>query len=454
VTGLDDPAFATIAELGAALRAGTVSVEELARLSLDRNERHGPTLNAFIHVAAEAALRQAKELDRELRSGRERGPLHGIPVGIKDIIDVAGQPTSYGSGGPDPAVAARDAALVARLRAAGAVLLGKTHTWEFAYAAFHPRHGYARNPWDPTRTAGATSGGSASAVAAGLVAAAVGTDAGGSVRIPAAFCGIVGFKPTFGAVDLEGAFPSSWSLDHAGAMGRSVACAATLLAAMTDPPIRPREIPSLRGLRFGLVSELADHACVAAGVRAALAATCDRIRGEGGAVEPVSLPLVLGANEAMMDILCPEIWAIHERRLATHRAFYDPASVAAMEPGRRHPAVRYVKARRFQDELAHAIAGALAERRLDALLCPTAPWPAQAGLFAANDEAMLLEGIATAPFSVAGAPAVSVFMGLAEEALPAGLQIVGPRGGDAPILGIAALVERLAPAPRPRGFAS
>jgi len=451
-SSLGNPAFATVAALAAALRSRAVSSEDLVRLALRRIERHDGDLKAFIHVAAASSIAQARELDRELRAGRDRGPLHGLPVGIKDIIDVAGQPISFGSGHPAPPVATRDATLVARLRESGAVLIGKTHTYEFAYGDFHPRHGYARNPWSLARTAGATSGGSAAATAAGLVPLAVGTDAGGSVRVPSSFCGIVGLKPTFGTIDLEGVFPSCWSLDHGGAMGRTVACAGALLAAMLDRPARGRRPRSLRGCGFGRLVELADHPCMTAGVRSAFTAACERIRGAGGRVEDVSIPLVLGANDAMMDLIYPEIWLIHEHRLETHRDWYTPATVAGMEPGRHWPVVHYIRARRFQDDLARAIAAALDDRGLDALLCPTTPWPSPARLFALNDDPMMLEGIATAPFSVAGVPAASMFMGLADEGLPVGLEVVVRRGDDGLLLGLAALVERLFPAPRPPGF--
>ena len=243
----DELAFAPVGRLGAWLRAGAVSCRELTEAFLERIGRFDARLNAFVHVADEQARAAADALDRELAAGRDRGPLHGIPIAIKDIIDVAGMPTSYGTGGHDPAPVGRDAALVAALRQAGAVVLGKTNTHEFAYAAFHPDYGYARNPWDPSRTAGATSGGSAAAVAGGLCAAAVGTDAGGSVRIPSAFCGVAGMKVSYGAVDLSGAFPSCWTLDHAGAMGRGVGCVAAMIGAMAGgahpllPPARWRE---------------------------------------------------------------------------------------------------------------------------------------------------------------------------------------------------------------------
>ena len=327
------------------------------------------------------------------------------------------------------------------LREAGAVVLGKSNTHEFAYAAFHPDFGYARNPWDPSRSAGATSGGSAAAVAGGLCAAAVGTDAGGSVRLPAAFCGVAGMKVSYDSVDLSGAFPSCWTLDHAGAMGRSAGCVAVMVGAMSSGSISIPHPGSLAGRRFGVVRDLAEHSCVSPGVATAFAAALDAIATGGAGIVPLELPEVLGANDAMMDILLPEILVIHEARLRRHRADYAPASLAEIERGAGVPATAYVRARRFRASLADRLHRAMDEARLDGLLCPTAPWPAPAELPEANDEAMLLEGVCATPFSVSGIPAISVPCGLAEDALPAGLQLAGRAGADRDVLVMAADIE-------------
>ena len=385
----DELAFAPLDRIGVRLRAGAFSCRELVDLYLERVGRFDGCLNAFVHVAGEGVRREADRLDHALARGRDRGPLHGIPIAVKDIIDVAGMPTRYGTGG-DRAPVARDAALVGALRRAGAVVLGKTNTHEFAYAAFHPDFGYARNPWDPSRTAGATSGGSAAAVAGGLCAAAIGTDAGGSVRIPSAFCGVAGMKVSYGSVDLSGAFPSCWTLDHAGAIGRSAGCAAAVVAAMASGvgPVPPPG--ALAERRFGVVRELAKHPGLSPGVAAAFAAALDALAAGGAGIVEVELPEVLAANDAMMDILLPEILVIHEPRLGRHRADYAPATLAEIERGAAVPASAYVKARRFRTSLALRLHRAMDEARLDGLLCPSAPWPAPVALHAANDEAMML----------------------------------------------------------------
>ena len=437
----DDPAFEPIARIGALLRAGDLSCRELADACLERIERLGARLNAFVHVAGEGARAEAERLDRELAAGRDRGPLHGVPIAIKDVIDVAGMPTRYGTGGSDSTPVAGDAALVAALREAGAVVLGKTNTHEFAYAAFHPEFGYARNPWDPSRSAGATSGGSAAAVAGGLCAAAVGTDAGGSVRLPSAFCGVVGMKVSYASVDLSGAFPSCWTLDHAGAMGRSAGCVAAMVGAMSSGEASIPSSASLAGRRFGVVRELAEHSCLSPGVVSAFTDSLDAIAAGGAVILTVELPEVLGANDAMMDILLPEIFVIHAARLRRHRADYAPASVPEIERGAGVRATAYVQARRFRASLAARLHRAMDEARLDGLLCPSVPWPAPAALAEANDEAMMLEGICATPFSVSGLPAISLPCGLAEDGLPVGLQFAGRLSSDRRLLETAACIE-------------
>ena len=190
-------------------------------------------LNSFITVLGERSLERAATAERELRAGQDRGPLHGVPIAIKDLVDMAGVPTTFASRAGSPKHPTEDAPVIRRLEAAGAVILGKTNLLEYAYGAVHPDFGQTNNPWDPTRTSGGSSGGSAAAVGAGLCFAALGTDTGGSIRIPAAYCGVVGLKPSFGLVDTTGVQALSWSLDHVGPLARSCGDAALLLEGMT-----------------------------------------------------------------------------------------------------------------------------------------------------------------------------------------------------------------------------
>src|SRR5688572_4096840 len=195
--------FSSIATLGAGYRNGSLSPVEVVRGLLDRIAKLDPTLNSFITVLEAESLVQAESAARELKAGHDRGPLHGVPVAIKDLIDMAGVPTTFASRAGSPRLAEIDAVLVRSLKEAGAIVLGKTNLLEYAYGAVHPDFGQTNNPWDPRRTSGGSSGGSAAAVAAGLCFAAVGTDTGGSIRIPAAYCGVAGIKPTYGRVGVD-----------------------------------------------------------------------------------------------------------------------------------------------------------------------------------------------------------------------------------------------------------
>src|SRR5688572_20352238 len=237
--------FSSIAVLGTAYRNGSTSPVEIVRGSLDRIARLDPTLNSFITVLKAESLAQAESAARELKAGRDRGPLHGVPIAIKDLIDMAGVATTFASRAGSPRLAKTDAALVRNLKEAGAIVLGKTNLLEYAYGAVHPDFGQTNNPWDPRRTSGGSSGGSAAAVAAGLCFAAVGTDTGGSIRIPASYCGVTGLKPSFGRVSLAGVQALSPTLDHAGPLARSCADAALALAGMTGTPVHVRraELP-------------------------------------------------------------------------------------------------------------------------------------------------------------------------------------------------------------------
>ncbi|HKG27247.1 MAG TPA: amidase, partial [Thermomicrobiales bacterium] len=250
---MSDPRDLSIQRAGASLRNGSLSAVELTESTLRRIAQTEPALHAYVHVLAEEALAAARQADADLRAGTDRGPLHGIPIAIKDIFDVRGVPTRCGSRVREQAApAAEDAVSVARVRAAGAVIIGKTTTQEFAAGVVSAP---ARNPWDPSRIPGGSSGGSAAAVAAGSATAAFGSDTGGSIRNPASLCGIVGLKPTYGTVSTRGVFPLAWSLDTVGPLARTVEDAALVFDAIADQPGRnaTAEIgEGLRGLRLGV----------------------------------------------------------------------------------------------------------------------------------------------------------------------------------------------------------
>lgn len=441
---MTDPAFLTIAELTARYRDGNLTPLAVTEAALARIERLEPKLNAFADRMADAALADAARRTAELASGIATGPLHGIPVAIKDIIDVAGAPTGFGTRAHPPAHPTTDAPLVARLRAAGAVILGKTNLLEYAYGIAHPAIGQTNNPHDPSRTSGGSSGGSAAAVAAGIVPLAIGTDTGGSIRGPASYCGVVGLKPTYGLVPTDGVFPLSWTLDHAGPIARTVADAALGLEALsaTGASQAPRNI---NGLRIGCITRHFGSREVTPGVRAALDAALDRLRAAGAVVVDIDIDAVSGANHALMTIVQPEASLIHEKLLSQNPEGYAPLTRAQIEAGPSIPVVEYVRSMRERVVIRDAVEAAFAT--VDVLASPTIPFvaPEFDPQIEDGDGELLSCGVA----NVTGHPAISLNAGLSE-GLPVGLQLMGSHGHDARLLAAAAAIEAaLAPAPRP-----
>ena len=432
--------FLSIPALGARYRDRSLSPVAITRQALDRIAALDGTLNSFITVCADAGLAQAATAERELAAGRDRGPLHGVPVAIKDLIDVAGVPTTFASRADSPRRPAADAALVRGLKEAGAVILGKTNLLEYAYGAVHPDFGQTNNPWDPKRTSGGSSGGSAAAVAAGLCFAAVGTDTGGSIRIPAAYCGAVGLKPTYGLVDLDGVQALSWSLDHAGPLARSCADAGLLLEAMSGQRCRVTPAP-LAGLRLGLMTHPGAERYLQPDVVEAMARVSDRLAAAGATLRAVGIADLEAAADALMAILSPEASVIHQRRIAEQPQGFGETTRLQIEAGFAVPATAYVRAQQFRRALVARFRTLFSE--VDALLSPAVPWVAPAEDPALNDEAGAGEMLYSAVYNLVGLPAASVPCGLSSEGLPMGLQIVGPPQADARVLSIGAAVETL-----------
>ena len=431
-----DLAFLGIVELGQRYRDLSLTPREAVEQSLARLGAWEPRLNAFAHVMDVSARQDADRLGAELAQGHDRGPLHGIPIAIKDLIEVAGEPTGFGSKVRPPAIAHRDAALVAHLREAGAIIIGKTNLLEYAYGVANSAIGHTNNPHDLARTSGGSSGGSAAAVAAGIVPFAVGTDTGGSIRIPAAYCGIVGLKPSFGLVSLDGVFPLSWSLDHAGPLTRSVEDSALALAAMSGrgQPLAP---VALRGLRVGVIARHAQSPELTPGVRAVFEDALRRLEQAGAIVSVVAIDGEGGANAALGTILHPEASVIHRELEQENPAGYAPQTLAQIRAGFGVPATDYVNAMRFRDEMRHRVEGQF--KTVDVLLSPSVPFVAphtDPVIEAGEDGEMLSSGLA----NLTGHPAISLPCGLSD-GLPVGLQLVGPLDGDAALLCRAAAVE-------------
>ncbi|HKE97948.1 MAG TPA: amidase [Actinomycetes bacterium] len=430
--------------MAAAARAiadGEITSADLTERSIAAITEHDRRIGAFV-VVLESALAEARERDAERARGVLRGPLHGVPVAVKDLIDVAGAVTTAGSPKLATNLARSDATVVARLRAAGAVILGKTRTHEFAYGVLTPG---TSNPWDERRIAGGSSGGSAAAVAAGFVPAALGTDTAGSVRIPAACCGVVGFKPTLGRVPTTGVWPLSWSCDTVGVLVRGADDAALAFAGMTGRPVRA--VARTGTPRLGwLVGEEVEQ--VAPGVAAALAALRARLDGAGVRVDDVELPLA-AARAAVSAMVLPEVAAAHERLLAeTGERGYSPAMLAALRIGQSALAVEYLRGLRYRGRFAALVDGALAGR--DALVLPTVPVPApeqgRSVLRLGDRELGVQEALTALPgaFNCSGSPVVSLPVGLSD-GLPVAASLVGRAGEDAELLELAMAVESVAP---------
>jgi aspartyl-tRNA(Asn)/glutamyl-tRNA(Gln) amidotransferase subunit A len=403
-----------------------------------------------VTVLADQARVEAAARDAQRRRGGALGPLHGVPVAVKDLVDVAGAVTGAGSPKLAGNLATRDAEVVARLRAAGAVVVGKTRTHEFAYGVLTPG---TVNPWDPARIAGGSSGGSAAAVAAGMVPGAVGSDTAGSIRIPAACCGVVGFKPTWGAVPAGGVWPLAWSCDHVGPIAGDVADAALLFSVMAGhpPPTAKaaagpgRDPPRLGRLAGGQLGP------VEPAVEAAVDGLCDRLEQRGARIDEVELPLG-AARAAVAAIVLPEAAAAHDRLLAeTGEDGYGARTLAALRLGQSALAGEYLTGLRYRGRFAALVEALLAER--DALLLPTlpcvAPQTGQAtvtidGVTAGTQAALTaLPG----PFNCSGSPVVSLPIALvpAGTGLPVAASLVGRIGGDHELLEVASWVEGVAP---------
>lgn len=443
----DDLAFASIAELGKAYRTGKASPVAVTRMLLERIRRLDKDLNAFILVLEKQAIADAEASESALRNGQDRGALHGVPIAIKDMIAIAGLPTTFASRAASPRVPDTDATLVRNLKQAGAIIVGKTNLLEYAYGAVHPDFGQTNNPWDPARTSGGSSGGSTAAVAAGLCFGAVGTDTGGSIRIPAAYCGVPGIKPTYGRVDVDGVEALSLSLDHAGALARSCADTALMLGGMLGTPldVSPR---TLSGLRIGLFQPPGAERFLEPGVRGAFDRTLDILKRKGATIHALDIAGLGDVTNAVVKIIEPEASFIHRAMIRHDAKGLSDTTRAQFEGGFTIPAVEYIEALGVQRTLRAAFKRAF--QGVDAILSPSVAWVAPAEDPPIGDERGTAEMLYSGIYNLVGLPALSVPCGLSE-GLPVGLQIATPWGADELALSIgAALEQHLPPLGRPR----
>ncbi len=436
------------------IAAGELMPSELVASTLARLEAVEPFVQAFVSIDAERALRDARVQDEQAG-----GPLRGIPVAIKDIFDLAGTPTGCGSAALDATAPAReDAPAVARLRAAGAIVLGKTTTHELACGVYTPP---TRNPWDLERSPGGSSGGSGAAVAAGAVLGAIGSDTGGSIRIPAAHCGLVGIKPTYGRVSRAGALALSWSLDHVGPLARTVEDAALLLSILAGPdpgdpttlgrPPLPEPLLSpdekVSGLRVGVLRQ-PPFAPLAPDAASALDAATALLAADGVHVEETLLPELEQGLAAEFAIVAAEAASYHESRLARSADRIGDDVRGLLETGLLLPASVYLRAQRTRRAIQQAIAAAFAKQRLDALLAPTVPALPQRcdqleyEFDGASEPVIEALVRTTAPFNLAGLPAVAVPTGLGSSGFPGSVQIVARPFDEQTVLRLARAIER------------
>lgn len=455
-------AYMPACELARRIRAKDVSPVEAVQNSLARIEQVNPALNAFCFVYPEEALARAREAERALMRDEPLGPLHGVPVAIKDLTPTRGKRTTMGSHVFEHWVPDFDAVIVERLLGAGAIMVGKTTTPEFALASFtdSPLWGITRNPWNAERTCGGSSGGAAVAVATGCVPLAEGSDMGGSVRIPAAFCGIVGLKPSHGRIPFE-FLPSHFDgLSNHGPLARTVADAALFLAVTQGPDERdaaslpscpPPALPppaDLRGLRLALSPDLGYYA-VHADVAANLAAAADALRDAGAVVDEVALGWTRAFSEAWAKHWQVFMAAFFGDHLEAWRERMDPVVVAAIEAGRRLSAVELKRVEIAYTEAWRMLRPILAD--YDALICPTESIPApdvgqREGDFAREDEQGRWRGMdMTEQFNALRLPAISVPTGFSTDGLPTAMQIVGRRFDEATVLRVAAGFEAARP---------
>jgi aspartyl-tRNA(Asn)/glutamyl-tRNA(Gln) amidotransferase subunit A len=433
--------------IAAALRARKVSVLELVNESLRAMEVLQPRFNAFITMMGDRASARAAELDQELGRGIDRGPLHGIPIAHKDLVRTKGVRTTAGSKILADYVPTRDAVVAAKLDRAGGITIGKTGLHEFAFGVTsnNPHFGAIHNPWDVGRTPGGSSGGSAVAVAAGMVPFATGTDTGGSIRVPASFCGIVGFKPTFGRISTRGVLPLGYTQDHVGPLTRTVRDAAIAFQAMADNPSGyvPLAEVSIRGLRVGwprnYFCEVVD-AEVLESVRAALKAA----ERAGAEVIEVDVPGMEALTKAGATSLLVEA-AEALRPYLDRRGDFGADVLARLDQGKTILATVYVHAQLVRAKARRQFAELLTQ--VDCLFTPTTPMTAPK----IGQETVEIEGTVeevrsagtrfTRGMNAVGLPAISIPCGLSKSKLPMGVQIIGALGEDDFVLRVAAAME-------------
>lgn len=421
----------TTSEMAAAIAGKKLSPVTVVEDALARIDRLDPVLRAWVHVDRDGARATAKVMEAEAKVGKLRGPLHGVPVGIKDVLHAADMPTVANSRTTDPDARYPDSPVVAALRRAGAIILGKCATVEFAGAGIEPE---TRNPWNTDHTPGGSSSGSGAAVGARMVPITIGTQTGGSTLRPAAYCGVAGFKPSYGALSRQGIYPLAWSLDHPGIIARSAADLDLVYRAIAKQ--QPAPIPSDKTWRIGLIRpffmERSDEPTVNAVERAAT------LFAEAGAsVSDANLPEMFKKAQPAVHrlILSVESSTFHAARLAKHPDTISAKTRSTIQAYSLVPAVYYLQAQRIRRVLRNELVKLF--DLFDVVIMPTTPAPPPAGIKSTGDASFL------SPWSQVGFPSATIPCGVSPDNLPIGLQIVGPPDGEGAVLAAAAFGERL-----------
>ena len=451
-----------LSEASQLVRSKKVSPVELTRECLSRIERLNPKLNAFITVTADSALAEARQAEEEIKRDRWRGPLHGIPIALKDLVDSAGLRTTAASGLFKDRVPTQDAEIVRRLKAAGAVFLGKLNLHEFAYGGSSAISYFApvRNPWNLDYSPGGSSGGSAAAVAAQLCYGAIGSDTGGSIRQPAAYCGIVGLKPTYGRVSTSGVIPLSWSLDHLGPMTRTAMDAALMLQVIAGydaqdttsidvpvPDYAATIAATTTSLRLGILRAYFDDA-LHPEIQAAMEAAVSVLKRLTSIQRDIAPLATDRTYSSMMDpyvaILRAEAYAYHKEYVSKSPELYQAPTLKRIQAGAEVTTSAYIQALRQREQIRRSVSRVF--ETVDLLFTPTACVPAFAIADLADPNTLrekeLLMLRNTRPFNMLGLPTVSVPCGFTQTGLPIGMQITGPPGGEATVLRLAYAYEQ------------
>lgn len=451
-------------EIGRRIRNRSLSPVEAIQAHLDQIEKHDDSFRSFITVAAEQALTAAKRAEKEIASGNYRGPLHGVPYGAKDIFETAGIRTTHGSSFYRDNVPSRNAASIGRLESAGAILIGKCNTHEFAAASttINRNYGTARNPWDRDRIVGGSSGGSACALAARMIPIALGSDTGGSIRTPAALCGVVGLKPTMGRVSLRGIYPNVPTIDHPGPMARTVTDAALALQAMAgydpqDPKSVDRSVPDftagigagIRGARIAVSPDFTQNVEVDGDIAKAFEDALDVLRDLGASVETVPFERAERFPDLFRRIAGPEFSEVHRAHFSEDPDAYDPEVRERMEWSVEVPLDDYVRALRERELLIREVDALM--RGFDAMVSPALPVAApliETRMSVLNGREVAYKNLHRpflSPHNLTGCPAMVLPMGFNRQGLPIAIQIAGARWREGDMLRVARGYEAATP---------